>query len=136
MSEHLFLGKYDIYWANFIGLIVLTAIEVAAVGLEFSETITLFILVGIAIPKFVMIAAIFMHLWGDKDSKILTLTALFPAFFIVIMVLFIGLTHPEASIGLPDWYRPRTIQTLTYRFMSNGQVASMPKSHSPVLRWI
>ena len=106
MSEHLILGKYDLYWANFIGLIVLTAIEVAAVGLEFSETVTLFILVGIAIPKFIMIAAIFMHLWGDKDSKILTLTALFPAFFIVIMVLFIGLTHPEASIGLPDGCRP------------------------------
>tara|TARA_B100001079_G_C16203173_1_gene422387 strand:- start:43 stop:378 length:336 start_codon:yes stop_codon:yes gene_type:complete len=106
MSEHLILGKYDLYWANFIGLIVLTAIEVAAVGLELSEAMTLFILVGIAIPKFIMIAAIFMHLWGDKDSKILTLTALFPAFFIVIMVLFIGLTHPEASIGLPDWCRP------------------------------
>jgi caa(3)-type oxidase subunit IV len=106
MSEHLILGKYDLYWANFIGLIVLTAIEVAAVGLELSEAMTLFILVGIAIPKFIMIAAIFMHLWGDKDSKILTLTALFPTFFIVIMVLFIGLTHPEASIGLPDWCRP------------------------------
>ena len=106
MSDHLLLGKYDLYWANFIGLIVLTAIEVAAVGLELSETMTLFILVGIAIPKFIMIAAIFMHLWGDKDSKILTLTALFPAFFIVIMVLFIGLTHPEAAIGLPDWCRP------------------------------
>ncbi len=106
MSDHLLLGKYDLYWANFIGLIVLTAIEVAAVGLELSETMTLFILVGIAIPKFIMIAAIFMHLWGDKDSKILTLTALFPAFFIVIMILFIGLTHPEAAIGLPDWCRP------------------------------
>ena len=106
MSEHKILGKYDLYWANFIGLIVLTAIEVAAVGLELSEAMTLFILVGIAIPKFIMIAAIFMHLWGDKDSKILTLTALFPTFFIVIMVLFIGLTHPEASIGLPDWCRP------------------------------
>ena len=106
MSDHLLLGKYDLYWANFIGLIVLTAIEVAAVGLELSETMTLSILVGIAIPKFIMIAAIFMHLWGDKDSKILTLTALFPAFFIVIMVLFIGLTHPEAAIGLPDWCRP------------------------------
>ena len=106
MSDHLLFGKFDLYWANFIGLIVLTAIEVAAVGLDFSETITLFILVGIAIPKFIMIAAIFMHLWGDKDSKILTLTALFPAFFIVIMILFIGLTHPEAAIGLPDWCRP------------------------------
>jgi caa(3)-type oxidase subunit IV len=106
MSDHLILGKFDLYWANFIGLIVLTAIEVAAVGLDLSEAMTLFILVGIAIPKFIMIAAIFMHLWGDKDSKILTLTALFPAFFIVIMILFIGLTHPEASVGLPDWCRP------------------------------
>jgi|TARA_B100001250_G_scaffold124281_2_gene105648 caa(3)-type oxidase subunit IV len=106
MSDHLLLGKFDLYWANFVGLIVLTAIEVAAVGLDLSESMTLFILVGIAIPKFIMIAAIFMHLWGDKDSKILTLTALFPAFFIVIMILFIGLTHPEASIGLPDWCRP------------------------------
>ena len=106
MSDHLILGKFDLYWANFIGLIVLTAIEVAAVGLDLSEAMTLFILVGIAIPKFIMIPAIFMHLWGDKDSKILTLTALFPAFFIVIMILFIGLTHPEASVGLPDWCRP------------------------------
>jgi len=106
MSDHLLLGKFDLYWANFVGLIVLTAIEVAAVGLDLSESMTLFILVGIAIPKFIMIAAIFMHLWGDKDSKILTLTALFPAFFIIIMILFIGLTHPDTSIGLPDWCRP------------------------------
>ncbi|MBT3641446.1 MAG: cytochrome C oxidase subunit IV family protein [Euryarchaeota archaeon] len=105
MSEHKIFGQ-DIYWANFIGLMVLTAIEVVAVGSEFSKAMTLFILVGIAIPKFIMIAAIFMHLWGDKDSKILTLTALFPTFFIIVMVLFIGLTHPEATTGLPEWCRP------------------------------
>jgi len=84
MSDHLLLGKYDLYWANFFGLMFLTAIEVAAVGSEFNDRTTLFILVTIAIPKFIMIAAIFMHLWGDKDSKILTLTALFPAFFIIV----------------------------------------------------
>ncbi|MGY8716054.1 MAG: cytochrome C oxidase subunit IV family protein [Candidatus Poseidoniales archaeon] len=105
MSEHLIFGK-DIYWVNFLGLMILTAIEVVAVGSEFSQSMTLFILVGIAIPKFIMIAAIFMHLWGDKDSKILTLTALFPAFFIIVMVLFIGLTHPDATTGLPEWCRP------------------------------
>jgi hypothetical protein len=64
------------------------------------------ILVAIGLPKFIMIAAIFMHLWGDEDSKILTLTALFPAFFIIVMILFIGLTHPEATTGLPEWCRP------------------------------
>ena len=54
MSDHLLLGKFDLYWANFVGLIVLTAIEVAAVGLDLSESMTLFILVGIAIPKFII----------------------------------------------------------------------------------
>ena len=105
MAHYKIMGQ-DPYWMNFFGLIVLTVIEVAAVGVELSSTVTLTILTVIAIPKFLMIAAIFMHLYGDADSGILTLTALFPAFFIIIMVLFIGLTHPDAGIGLPDWCRP------------------------------
>jgi len=44
MSDHLLLGKFDLYWANFVGLIVLTAIEVAAVGLDLSESMTLLFL--------------------------------------------------------------------------------------------
>ena len=105
MAHYKILGK-DPYWMNFIGLMILTVIEVAAVGVELSDSITMSILVGIAIPKFIMIAAIFMHLYGDEDSAILTMTALFPAFFIIIMVLFVGLTHPDAASGLPDWCRP------------------------------
>tara|TARA_Y100000588_G_scaffold355994_1_gene411746 strand:- start:74 stop:406 length:333 start_codon:yes stop_codon:yes gene_type:complete len=105
MAHYKILGQ-DPYWMNFFGLMVLTVIEVAAVGVELSTTVTLTILTVIAIPKFLMIAAIFMHLYGDEDSGILTLTALFPAFFIIIMVLFIGLTHPDAATGLPEWCRP------------------------------
>jgi len=111
------MGK-DAYWMNFFGLMILTLIEVAAVGANLGPTaesfdmterqLTLWILTIIAIPKFMMIAAIFMHLWGENDSGILTLTALFPAFFIIIMVLFIGLTHPDAVTGLPAWCRPGT----------------------------
>ena len=101
------LGK-DAYWMNFFGLMVLTLIEVGAVGIDLDRSTTLNILTVIAIPKFMMIAAIFMHLWGENDSGILTLTALFPAFFIIVMVLFIGLTHPEAATGLPAWCRPGT----------------------------
>ncbi len=107
MAHYKILGQ-DPYWMNFFGLMVLTLIEVAAVGVDLSTTITLTILTVIAIPKFLMIAAIFMHLYGDADSAILTLTALFPAFFIIIMVLFIGLTHPEGATGLPAWCRPGT----------------------------
>jgi len=105
MAHYKILGK-DPYWMNFYGLMILTVIEVGAVGVELSDSVTMSILIGIAIPKFIMIAAIFMHLYGDDDSKILTMTALFPAFFIIIMVLFIGLTHPDAATGLPDWCRP------------------------------
>ena len=107
---------FDAYWLNFYGLMILTLIEVLAVGADLGSTaesldmterqITLWILTIIAVPKFVMIAAIFMHLQGDPDSKVLTATALFPVFFIVVMVLFIGLTHPDAADTLPAWCRP------------------------------
>jgi heme/copper-type cytochrome/quinol oxidase subunit 4 len=115
MAHYKILGK-DPYWMNFYGLMILTLIEVAAVGMDLTDIaakigytekeFTLLILVAIGLPKFIMIAAIFMHLWGDEDSKILTLTALFPSFFIIVMILFIGLTHPEATTGLPEWCRP------------------------------
>ena len=105
MAHYKILGQ-DPYWMNFYGLMLLTAIEVGAVGIDLSRDMTLTILTAIAIPKFLMIAGIFMHLYGDADSGILTITALFPAFFILIMVLFVGLTHPEAATGLPDWCRP------------------------------
>ena len=115
MAHYKIFGQ-DPYWMNFYGLMILTLIEVAAVGLDLTQfaeergttekVVTLWILTIIAIPKFIMIAAIFMHLYGDADSKILTMTALFPAFFIIIMVLFVGLTHPDAATGLPDWCRP------------------------------
>ena len=110
------IGPFDAYWLNFAGLMILTIVEVAAVGSDLSgiavdydtteRASTLWILTIIAIPKFMMIAAIFMHLWGEEDSGIMTLTALFPAFFIIVMILFIGLTHPEATTGLPAWCRP------------------------------
>ena len=115
MAEYKILGR-DPYWMNFYGLMILTAIEVAAVGADLTQAaesmnmsengITLWILTIIAIPKFFMIAAIFMHLYGDADSKILTMTALFPAFFIIVMVFFIGLTSPGAPTELPAWCRP------------------------------
>ena len=96
MAEKTVFGM-DLYWLNFYGLMILTLIEVLAVGANLDpvaeslgteeKVITLWILTIIAIPKFIMIAAIFMHLYGDEDWGILTMTALFPAFFILIMSL-------------------------------------------------
>jgi len=108
---HKILG-FDAYNLNFWGLMIFTLIEVVAVGLTFGEeplvshNMVVFILVSIGVVKFIGIAAIFMHLWGDADSSVLTATALFPAFFIIVMVLYIGLTHPGAADQLPEWCRP------------------------------
>ena len=44
MAHYTILGK-DPYWMNFWGLMILTAIEGAAVGVELGETITMSILV-------------------------------------------------------------------------------------------
>ena len=117
MSEHGHGGHhtifgFDRYKFNFWVLMIFTAIEVVAVALTFSmrDAVSMgtvvFIFVAVGIVKGVGIAAIFMHLQGDPDSRVLTATALFPVFFIVIMVLFIGLTHPGAADTLPAWCRP------------------------------
>ncbi len=103
-GHHTILG-FDRYAFNFWVLMIFTAIEVVAVALTFSMKgtvsmdVVVFILVSVGIVKGVGIAAIFMHLQGDPDSRVLTATALFPVFFIVVMVLFIGLTHPGAHIA-------------------------------------
>ena len=110
-GHHTILG-FDRYSFNFWILMIFTAIEVVAVALTFSRRdavsmgTVVGILVAVGIVKGVGIAAIFMHLQGDEDSRVLTATALFPVFFIVVMVLFIGLTHPDAADTLPDWCRP------------------------------
>lgn len=106
------LGGRDIYFWNFIILMVFTLFEVAAV---FFETIpgtdieiTLYavwaILIGVGIVKGYGIAAYFMHLKGDP--RIYTRTALFPVLFVLLMLWGIGLSNPGAVQNLPDWCTP------------------------------
>ena len=113
MAHYKIFGR-DPYWMNFYGLMILTLIEVAAVGLDLTQfaedrgttekVVTLWILTIIAIPKFIMIAAIFMHLYGDADSKILTMTALFPAFssssWYYSLDLLTQMPHPAYQTGV------------------------------------
>ena len=107
--SHTIFGK-DAYNLNFAMLMILTAIEVGAVAASVQEMIStemvIFVLVSIGIVKFLGIAGIFMHLRLEADSDILTLTALFPVAFIILMVIFIGLTSPNSPDALPAWCRP------------------------------
>jgi heme/copper-type cytochrome/quinol oxidase subunit 4 len=106
--SHTIFGK-DAYNMNFAMLMILTVIEVGAVAASVKEMITsemiIFVLVSIGVVKFLGIAFIFMHLRMEEDSNILTMTALFPVFFIGIMIAVIALTSPASPDSLPAWCR-------------------------------
>lgn len=98
-------GK-DIYFWNFIVLMIFTLFEVGAVFFEewFSLTTVWLILIFVGIIKGYGIAAYFMHLRGDP--RIYTRTALFPVLFVLLMMWGIGLSNPEAITELPAWCTP------------------------------
>lgn len=106
--SHTIFGK-DAYNMNFAMLMILTAVEVGAVAAavqeQISENMIIFVLVSIGVVKFIGIAAVFMHLRMEADSNILTLTALFPVFFIAVMMAAIAITAPGAPDSLPAWCR-------------------------------
>jgi len=98
-------GNFDIYFWNFVILMIFTVFEVAAV---FFDTIPLSavwaILIGVGIVKGYGIAAYFMHLKGDP--RVYTRTALFPVLFVLLMLWGIGLSNPGAVGDLPAWCTP------------------------------
>ena len=105
-------GNMDIYFWNFVILMVFTVFEVAAVFFDkipgtdkdISLTAVSAILIGVGIVKGYGIAAYFMHLKGDP--RIYTRTALFPVLFVLLMLWGIGLSNPGAVTGLPEWCTP------------------------------
>ena len=101
MGEHkLYMGR-DIYFWNFVVLMIFTVIEVGAVYIDLAKYTTWAILVSVGIVKAYGIAAFFMHLRGDPI--IFTRTAIFPLFFVALMLVGIGLTQPASVQDLPAW---------------------------------
>ena len=105
-------GNYDIYFWNFVILMIFTVFEVAAVffetipgtGIEITLSAVWAILIGVGIVKGYGIAAYFMHLKGDP--RVYTRTALFPVLFVLLMLWGIGLSNPGAVGDLPAWCTP------------------------------
>jgi heme/copper-type cytochrome/quinol oxidase subunit 4 len=98
------LGQ-DIYFWNFIILMIFTLAEVGAVffvGIPLN--VVWAILIGVGIVKGYGIAAYFMHLKGDP--RIYTRTALFPVLFVLLMLWGIGLSNPDGVDALPGWCKP------------------------------
>jgi len=98
------LGQ-DIYFWNFIILMIFTLAEVGAVffvGIPLN--VVWAILIGVGIVKGYGVAAYFMHLKGDP--RIYTRTALFPVLFVLLMLWGIGLSNPDGVDALPGWCKP------------------------------
>ena len=96
----------DVYFVNFLILMVFTVIEVAAVfyGESMSLNAVWAILIGVGVVKAYGIAAFFMHLKGDPIWY--TRTALFPLIFVALMLWGIGLSNPDSILGLPSLCTP------------------------------
>ena len=112
MSEHQ-MAKWEmalakpfgnIYNFNLALLMLFTVIEVGAVYMDLPKYETWAVLVGVGLVKAFGIAAWFMHLRGDP--VIITRTAIFPFFFVVLMLWGIGLTNPAGVENLPSWCTP------------------------------
>jgi len=99
-------GK-DVYFWNFVFLMIFTVVEVGAVYLSISYGATLFALVSVGIVKFFGIAAFFMHLWDDERE--LTYTFVCPFIFVAILFIGIAFTNPDSVVGLPAWCSPEFI---------------------------
>jgi len=105
-------GNFDIYFWNFVILMIFTVFEVGAVffetipgtGIEITLSAVWAILIGVGIVKGYGIAAYFMHLKGDP--RVYTRTALFPVLFVLLMLWGIGLSNPGAVGDLPAWCTP------------------------------
>ena len=112
MGEHVeFMGK-DIYFWNFLVLMLLTFFEVGAVffdtvpgtSIAITKMSVWLILIVVGIIKGFGIAAYFMHL--KDDPRIYTRTALFPVLFVILMLWGIGLSNPAGVTDLPSWCMP------------------------------
>ena len=105
-------GNFDIYFWNFVILMIFTVFEVGAVffdvipgtDIEISLSLVWAILIGVGVVKGYGIAAYFMHLKGDP--RVYTRTALFPVLFVLLMLWGIGLSNPGAVGDLPAWCTP------------------------------
>ncbi|HLF88567.1 MAG TPA: cytochrome C oxidase subunit IV family protein [Anaerolineales bacterium] len=75
------------YIRVFVGLAVLTAIEVAVAGLALDDALRIFILLGLAAVKAALVALFYMHL--RYDHRLLAVIGGFPFLLVVIMLIIL-----------------------------------------------
>lgn len=80
-------GKQPNYMAVFFGLAALTIIEVIFAMMGFDRTLTILVLVGLAIWKAVLVALYYMHLKFEPVRLVLMVVAPLPLAFILVLAV-------------------------------------------------
>ena len=76
------------YMLVFGGLAALTAIEVTAAFMGFPRSVTIILLIGLAVWKALLVALYFMHLkWEPRALKVVAAAPLLPAVIMVVVIL-------------------------------------------------
>lgn len=73
------------YLQVFVGLAVLTAVEVGIAALEIDKTLQIIVLLLLAASKAALVALFFMHL--RYDHRILSIIGGFPLILVLIMLI-------------------------------------------------
>jgi caa(3)-type oxidase subunit IV len=79
-------AKRPYLWV-FLGLAVLTAIEVAAAGLAVAQALRVFVLLGLAATKAALVALFYMHL--RYDHRLLAVIGGFPLLLVIFMLVIL-----------------------------------------------
>lgn len=78
-------GKQPNYMAVFAGLAALTVIEVGVAFLGFSRSLTIVILVGLALWKAALVALYYMHLRFESKRLVIMVAAPLPLALILVL---------------------------------------------------
>ncbi len=90
-------GTTKVFLIVWIGLLVLTGIEVLLAYEQVTPILMLTILVGLSVIKAAMIIAYFMHLKFERFSLFLTL---FPMLIFCILMLFVWMPDAMRALSL------------------------------------
>jgi cytochrome c oxidase subunit 4 len=110
-AEEHFAGSNKLFTSIWVGLVILTLVEILLAYKTMPIHIMLTILLGLSIVKAAMIVAYFMHLKFERLSLIVTLV---PMLVICICLLF---------VFFPDSFRS---SNLRYKFQESAPVAPAP----------
>jgi cytochrome c oxidase subunit 4 len=87
MANEAIAHKHPNYWAVWVGLLVLTVLEVGVAFLPWSQKLLILLLLGMAIWKALLVALYFMHLKFEGNRMRIFAVAPLPLTIIIVIAV-------------------------------------------------